>query len=590
MATLFNTKIKDTYQSLLKLEDNTILTTTTKNITDGLGNASPLYMSTTRIGVGTNSPIATLDVNGAARINGALTLPQINAVFLTVGTFTWFADVNNILRLVSGGQNRLNLGTDGVLTTNAYYGSQIGSNTNPEAYSYSIAGNLQVDGVNRNLSNVNKNIFLAQTTGVGSVQNAPILRYFYAVKGAVTGFTSYRGIEIADLDSYFGTTSGNVMIGTTTNAGYKLDVNGTARTGNLTVGTGAQGTVTAGQYDLLYPNHIRYQNAYQLNIVPKDNAGTTVNTGGSINLKADTIQLLHDTQFSMFSGALFNTGDKVTLKKGGSHYLGSYLAIEGADAPSYNYGTRSGSVLIYPGEQTNGNGYGNVILAHSGTSARGNVGVGEASPTARLQVKGSGSTSATTSLLVQNSLGNAALTITDNLNSNFGGNITLTPRTNSINFGSTNERITTDASSNLAFFKQGSQVFTVEGGGIRTTGTISAGSSITFGNNTYVGVNGNEKHGIGTTEGHSFYLSSGVNSLKAKMFYPSGNMIIQDGGTFSEISSSRFTVNSTTQGFLPPRMTTAEKNAIATPATGLMVFDTDLARPCFFNGATWITL
>ncbi len=71
MATLFNTKIKDTYQSLLKLEDNTILTTTTKNVTDGLGNASPLYMSTTRIGVGTNAPISTLNVLGLSTFIGA---------------------------------------------------------------------------------------------------------------------------------------------------------------------------------------------------------------------------------------------------------------------------------------------------------------------------------------------------------------------------------------------------------------------------------------------------------------------------------------------------------------------------------------
>jgi len=71
MATLFNTKIKDTYQSLLKLEDNTILTTTTKNVTDGLGNASPLYMSTTRVGIGTNAPISTLNVLGLSTFIGA---------------------------------------------------------------------------------------------------------------------------------------------------------------------------------------------------------------------------------------------------------------------------------------------------------------------------------------------------------------------------------------------------------------------------------------------------------------------------------------------------------------------------------------
>jgi hypothetical protein len=46
----------------------------------------------------------------------------------------------------------------------------------------------------------------------------------------------------------------------------------------------------------------------------------------------------------------------------------------------------------------------------------------------------------------------------------------------------------------------------------------------------------------------------------------------------------------TTRGFLPPRMTTTQKNAIASPATGLQVYDTTLNRPCFYDGTTWITL
>jgi hypothetical protein len=37
-------------------------------------------------------------------------------------------------------------------------------------------------------------------------------------------------------------------------------------------------------------------------------------------------------------------------------------------------------------------------------------------------------------------------------------------------------------------------------------------------------------------------------------------------------------------------MTTTQKNAIATPVTGLMVYDTTLNRPCFYDGTTWITL
>ena len=36
--------------------------------------------------------------------------------------------------------------------------------------------------------------------------------------------------------------------------------------------------------------------------------------------------------------------------------------------------------------------------------------------------------------------------------------------------------------------------------------------------------------------------------------------------------SAELEVKSTTKGFLPPRMTNAERNSIATPATGLLIF------------------
>ncbi len=61
-------------------------------------------------------------------------------------------------------------------------------------------------------------------------------------------------------------------------------------------------------------------------------------------------------------------------------------------------------------------------------------------------------------------------------------------------------------------------------------------------------------------------------------------------GSITEVTSAIVNVDSTTKGFLPPRMTTTEKNAIATPAAGLMVYDNTLNRPCFYNGTSWITL
>lgn len=52
-------------------------------------------------------------------------------------------------------------------------------------------------------------------------------------------------------------------------------------------------------------------------------------------------------------------------------------------------------------------------------------------------------------------------------------------------------------------------------------------------------------------------------------------------------ASAKLSVTSTTQGFLPPRMTTTQKNAISTPAAGLMVFDNTLGKYNFYNGTAW---
>jgi hypothetical protein len=54
-------------------------------------------------------------------------------------------------------------------------------------------------------------------------------------------------------------------------------------------------------------------------------------------------------------------------------------------------------------------------------------------------------------------------------------------------------------------------------------------------------------------------------------------------------SSAALSADSTTKGFLPPRMTTAQKNAIATPAAGLMVYDTTLNKLCVYTTA-WETI
>ena len=67
----------------------------------------------------------------------------------------------------------------------------------------------------------------------------------------------------------------------------------------------------------------------------------------------------------------------------------------------------------------------------------------------------------------------------------------------------------------------------------------------------------------------------------------SGNVGI---GTASPDASAILDAQSTTKGVRMPNMTTTQKNAISSPAAGLMVFDTTLAKLCVYSGSAWQTI
>lgn len=75
MASLTGQKIKDTYQSLLKTDDNGLVTTVFKNITDGSGSVSGLYLKNDAILVS-----GSLITNGDLNITGSLTVNGIEIV------------------------------------------------------------------------------------------------------------------------------------------------------------------------------------------------------------------------------------------------------------------------------------------------------------------------------------------------------------------------------------------------------------------------------------------------------------------------------------------------------------------------------
>jgi hypothetical protein len=66
-------------------------------------------------------------------------------------------------------------------------------------------------------------------------------------------------------------------------------------------------------------------------------------------------------------------------------------------------------------------------------------------------------------------------------------------------------------------------------------------------------------------------------------------------GTTTPVASSQLEISSTSKGILIPRMTNSQRQLIATPATGLLIYQTDTnfsEQPGFYqyNGANWVPL
>ncbi|MDQ6757245.1 MAG: hypothetical protein M3004_09955, partial [Bacteroidota bacterium] len=73
--------------------------------------------------------------------------------------------------------------------------------------------------------------------------------------------------------------------------------------------------------------------------------------------------------------------------------------------------------------------------------------------------------------------------------------------------------------------------------------------------------------------------------------------IIADSNTFSQVgisstsitpdASSILELRSTSTGFLPPRMTTTQRDAIVSPATGLLIYNTTTNQLNYYTGSAW---
>jgi len=166
------------------------------------------------------------------------------------------------------------------------------------------------------------------------------------------------------------------------------------------------------------------------------------------------------------------------------------------------------------------------------------IGYISGTPSAQLSIKGSGSTSATTSLLVQNSGGSELLKVDDS------GQVYVN-----------------------------TQIFA------KNTAFGAWAQINTFNNNlSLVGY-------ANASQDHVWQSSVSFNSANFRQTANGFGFQIGDLPTIN--ASAVVDITSTTKGFLPPRMTTTQKNAIATPAAGLVVYDSTTNKLCCYNGSTW---
>lgn len=125
--------------------------------------------------------------------------------------------------------------------------------------------------------------------------------------------------------------------------------------------------------------------------------------------------------------------------------------------------------------------------------------------------------------------------------------------------------------------------------------TSHTGSAFVFGVNLAV-ISGGDV--VDPNPAATFFFSNVIAGFGTLLDTTMGTRITVDGLDFNTEAgrlglggapdaSAKLAVASTTQGFLQPRVTTVQRDAISAPADGLSVHNTDRARPEFFDDAAW---
>ncbi|MFY7886091.1 MAG: hypothetical protein ACOVOV_14725, partial [Dolichospermum sp.] len=442
---------------------------------------------------------------------------------------------------------------------------------------------------------------------------------------------------VADFNGSAGTalrvnTNGNILIGTTTDAGYKLDVNGIARVG-ASGGSGQlyiKGFAGTGQYLYLDDGATVWSLIGGTDYVIQEN-GTTrlaVKAGGNVGIGTSSpthkLQVDGSVRFGAGAGGLYwdNVNQRLAIGSSTPSYAfelygvgffndGIIIAngqgikfwvdkvrIQPATTDSLGFytGTTVGSPLERMRIVSSGN-----VLINTTTDSGYKLDVN-----GTVRIKGTGTTGSTIALSVQNNTPTTIFTIADdgvttvnnpstNVNTRFSGTTidfySFSTQLASIGKGNWNSNSTITFQASLT----GSNDLRVGSSFVRARASLQVGNSdnsiingswtgkvLTLGN----GLGNGEVTEITSANPTTFpasqsdiFFYGGVGSggnagdifVQHNNTSKRGNLII---GTNTRTASAIVSIASTTQGFLQPRMTNAEALAITTPATGLQVYDT----------------
>ena len=322
-----------------------------------------------------------------------------------------------------------------------------------------------------------------------------------SVQGLSAGAGGFNTIAINPL-------GGNVLINTTTDAGFRLDVNGTARVSGL---NGNMTFSAVGDPSLIINSNTGTLGQLQL----KGGAATSWIIGTQDNFlsnalifrKGATTTMVHTASGNLLINTTTDAGFKLDVN--GTARVGSTLTV----------GSPAGSGLI------------NICRTDNAVMT---------------------TISSPDVCIINNAQGSGVRLNTDNVTylhvrgfaSQFAANVTGTLTAN-------------------AGFTRALLINNIINANANNNELAAIYINPTFNNNIYTGV---KNIAIQSTIGGAHFNTTAVND------------------------SAVLQADSTTKGFLPPRMTTTQINAIASPAEGLQVYNTTISHMCFYQSGSWVRI